>query len=1419
MKNLIQLLSILLLLICTNAFAWDPNEKLTGKKGNSTITVAAGCSPATTKSDLSLNNVRITIGTGGDMWFDGTIGGAYEVPKGSGKKCMYSGSLWLGGKDVSGQLKVAGIIYRSSGDDFWPGPLNSETAEIDPETCIRFDKHYYTKKSDIELFSSWYECNINPDCDASFEYPGYTIPSIITDWPAHGRNYDPYFEDFNLAPFYDRNKDGNYNPEDGDHPGYELNPIADCSGRKSNIYGDENLWWVTNDKGNVHTATGSASIGMEIRTQAFGFATNDEINNMTFYNYELINRSTFTLTETYFGIFADTDIGGYNDDYVGCDVMRGLGYCYNGDNQDDATNGALGYGENPPAIGIDFFEGPYQDEDNIDNAEGIGFNEALNGIGYGDGIVDNERYGMRRFVFFNRADLAASCCGDPSSGAQYYNYLRGVWLDGTKMIYGGNGHSTAGGIEADFMLPGDTDPSGWGTGGQTQEPWSEITAGNTPSDRRFVQSAGPFTLTPGAINDITVGVVWAQATSGGNEASVDLLIEADVKTQAMFDNCFRTLDGPEAPNLEIQELENKLTLFITNPNLSNNYKENYIETNAFIVPPDSIELTDETGAIIGYQRLSDQEKIDYQTYNFEGYKIYQIKNNTVDASSLDDPDKARLIYQGDLKNDITTIINYTYDQSLDIDVPQLMVDGNNEGIEHSILVTEDQFATGNKTLVNHKTYCFMAIAYAYNNFKPYSSIDPSSQKIPYLPSRKSATGVINYFCGIPHNTGIENNGTILNSEYGDGVQLTRIEGIGNGGNYLQMTQTSVDAIMAGEPWFNPNPTYEKGMGPVSVKIIDPLNVVADEFVIKFIDEGISVNQNNDTTLTWGDVSDASWMIYKKSASSSADTIKSDRTIEVGYDQIILDWGLSINILDNGNAGSGDASNGYIGANIVYDNPNNQWLSGVMDGEGQATNNWIRAGAVEEEDWVGIDDGQAYEGILSGTWAPFRLTSQANLGPMPLFIGEIVGNQVKPDASSILDSDLSNVQSVDIYFTSDKSKWTRCPVVEAHYDPANTVGSVRKGQLRDAPSVDKEGNPTTSTDASTNSADANYISATGMGWFPGYAINIETGERLNMAFSENSWLKNENGNDMLWNPTQNLVEGPFNEPRGGGMHFIYVFRNNVVDEGTDEFFNDPTNRMPAYDYGLFAHNQLDNFIKELDRDVNMVSVYKACMWTGYPLLAPNAELLSSDVKIELRVSTAYATMGTQTPISDGASLIEGTSYIVSAGPITYKGLTYERGDTIKANTDLSFATSIGDKLDVLIPTINEGLPMYQFTTEGLAPVINDAETANSVLDEIRVVPNPYYSYSSYETDKLDNRVKITNLPEKCIITIYTVNGVLIRQYKKDDPTITSIDWNLKNKANIPIAGGVYLIHVDAYELGEERILKWFGSLRPIDLDSF
>src|SRR5690606_22056092 len=150
----------------------------------------------------------------------------------------------------------------------------------------------------------------------------------------------------------------------------------------------------------------------------------------------------------------------------------------------------------------------------------------------------------------------------------------------------------------------------WGTGGVPQAPWTEETSGNAPFDRRFMQSAGPFTLQPGAVNNITVGVVWARAKTGGPFQSVEDVRRADDKTQALFDNCFRILSGPDAPDLLVQELDRELLLFIDNRSISNNYNEGYSELDPFIIAPDLLRDKDSNVVKV----FTDEEKIEYATY-------------------------------------------------------------------------------------------------------------------------------------------------------------------------------------------------------------------------------------------------------------------------------------------------------------------------------------------------------------------------------------------------------------------------------------------------------------------------------------------------------------------------------------------------------------------------------------------------------------------------------------------------------------------------------------------------------------------------------------------------------------------------------------------------------------------------------------
>ena len=128
-----------------------------------------------------------------------------------------------------------------------------------------------------------------------------------------------------------------------------------------------------------------------------------------------------------------------------------------------------------------------------------------------------------------------------------------------------------------------------------------------------------------------------------------------------------------------------------------------------------------------------------------------------------------------------------------------------------------------------------------------------------------------------------------------------------------------------------------------------------------------------------------------------------------------------------------------------------------------------------------------------------------------------------------------------------------------------------------------------------------------------------------------------------------------------------------------------------------------------------------------------------------------------------------------------------------------------------------MPLYEFEMDDIATITGDSVVAEEACEILNVVPNPYYAYSNYEFNKLHHIVKIVNLPDICTVKIYTVGGTLVRTFHKDSP-VTSIDWDLKNYAGIPIASGVYLIHIEVPGICE-RVLKWFGVVRPPDLDNF
>ena len=1437
MNNSIKKIATLYLALYTMSVVAKENVNQYGAKSavvNSKV--AAGCSPSNSRTDLDVNNVRATIMGGGDMWWD-LSDAQYEIPKGGNKNSLFAGALWIGGVDAGGQLKVAAMTYRQSGSDFWPGPLNVDNATISADECDKWDDHFKIDRSAVEEYHTRFGTD-----------PTYVIPEIILNWPAHGDQ--SLGQDEFLAPFYDVNGNGLYEPYSGDYPDYNITGNNDAAA----LYGDQTLWWIFNDKGNIHSETAADALGLEIHAQAFGFTSDNEVNDMTFYNYKIINRSTLPLNDTYFGQWVDADLGYYLDDYVGCDVTLGLGFCYNGDAEDE---GASGYGFNPPAIGVDFFQGPLADPfDGIDNNR--------------NGIIDEsgEQIIMSKFVYYNNDQTVQ---GNPSGGTDFYNYLRGIWRDNVPMTFGGDGHGAGVGAttdECNFMFPGTSDDQFVG------QEWTEQTAGNEAADRRFLQSAGPFTLQPGAVNNITTGVVWARAKSGGQTASIQLLKIYDREAQALFDNNFNILNGPDAPDLTVRELDKELIFTISNGKNSNNQNESYSEKDPYITKIFNLDPDTSTYS---------------PNYEFQGYLVYQLKSATVSVTDLDDLDKARLVFRSDINDKITGIINQYLDPILGVYTPieevasilsEGVVGSVDQGVEYSFQIKDDKFALGNTRLVNHKTYYFMSLSYGYNmaeeNSSPYdvSSPDYDGRNQPYISGRRN----IQIYSGIPHYTSPDAGGTTLQASYGDGVEITRLEGMGNGGNALELTAATINSILESPDHRAMNLTYEAGKGPIEISVVDPVKIPNGTFMLKLLEptltnEGaiafynkwslIDVETNN--TIISADLNITS--VYSKDDGGN-DVFEYDLGESNEYLEKI---GLSISISLANNPGTFPTdfeNNGLISSSIEFENVNDRWLTGLADRDDDGSSwgwglNWIRAGNImstaedplgeHEIDYYNAEDPNgAFEGAVmqtnnisfsffdiesnGGTWAPYRFASYFNDGPG---LSKAITDQVK----------LMNLNSVDIVFTNDTSKWTRSCVVEAQDDITLSIGQQEKMGLRKSPSVGKDGLP----DAS---------GTIGMGWFPGYAIDIETGERLNIIFAEDSWQTSENGTDMIWNPTSKIATealpqfestAPIGEQFSngnyllGGKHFVYVVNGNSFVKGTEDYINgsyQDVDQAPNYDKSAWIHARLFNDGPNGTNGDGKFIVFQNVSWCGIPLLSPGRTLKTdlggqkNDAKIQLRVTKPYKqyeTVAADKILDRDAVLFIDSTYVVAyKNPVTtwggkavnHDGNTYQPGENFVATTTVLASNTSADARVIEANPINLFNPTYGFNTDDIVATTGDLNVAKDAMELINAVPNPYYGNSSYEVNQLDNRVKITNLPEQATISIFTVSGTLVRKIKKDN-SVTSVDWDLKNDYGIPIASGLYIIHIrgvfwdaNAKEFVEkDKVIKWFGALRPIDMDTF
>jgi len=1306
--------------------AFGIDKPLSKTKNNSTSKqqlFKSDCSRPTAQYEMSVNNIRARILNGGDLFSEAAYITSAISPGQLPVSAIYAAGVWIGGTDRSGNLKVSAVTYQTGGFDYSAGPLDVN-GTTDKEYCDDWDKIFSVKGRNIENhIKTWQKSQPNGNFDC------YKIPDDVKYWPAQG---NPYFAkkygfelpNQSLAAFWDMNGDGRYNPCEGDYPILEDRNCINAYHEGIKIPAEINFF-IFNDAGRAHTLSGPPQMQMEVQVNAFAYESGDELNDMTFYQYKLINRAPEDLIDCYFSFWIDPDLGCYQDDYIGYDPITDMAYVYNQDAV-DGSNGAScegvnAYGYDIPIVGFDYIRGPLGSKIfKRDNSGNILYNnqgdkiliDPIPGSGLQDTLVE---LGITSFTYMENCLIGApapSSC-DPKRGEEvgFYNFMRGRLADGTPFINTVTNDTTY------HVFDGDpNDPTAW----------SMCTANLPFGDRRMLMSTGPMLMQSGSVNQLTISIITAFDIKHPCP-DISKLRYANTLAQNLFDNCFETfIVGPDAPDVLGSENDKEIVLQLTNDSLSNNFEEKYTEK----------ILT-----------VSDQYD---QFYKFEGYKIFQLVNANVTKQQLNNTSLARLVAQSDNQNNITEIFNWKNivnpDQNATEDyiwVPELKVLGSNTGIESSYSFTEDQFATGEKTIINGRNYHFMVVAYAHNNWKPFDLNDNTGQKTSYLESFKN----IKTYTFAPK---------LDISKEKQQLKVTRISGEGNPKVFLELAPGMYDKMLRND--FDGKITYITGYGPLQGKVIDESKLQNKVYRLEI------TGDFNNQRLRCAYEDDAVW---KLTDISDNVVILEDKSLTEIKEYVVEELGFAITVNQHTEPGTQIYDqNGGVGQKVEYADPNtSQWFSAVTHEQNisNSPNNFLNFVSKRPQ-----DPNLELSTLGTGYFVPFISTryepaSSFYLSPAAR---ELMGFMLISSVSSLRYRDLNNV---DIVMTSDKTKWSKCMVIESTAPDlvsSGTLGNRKNFELRNSPSIDQNGNPLND-------------GTSGFSYFPGYAVDVETGKRLNIFFGESSLytdtliningtltnlkslLKDEValGGDMIFNPSSQLViedlviRDPItNEiitlfnPRAtvaGGQHYIYVTRQEYDGCGL------MSSRLNRTAIGATASN------------LNRGKVGAAITWTSFPILAHNTKLLPlseglipNDVIIKLRVDNPY-------------------------------------GESRKYNIDRERECE----------TVSDH-PVYEFGFDNFTSFLSSVNGLESVF----LSPNPANLLQA------EIALKLYNLPIESTVSIIDINGNLVKKFlplegtteSMSGPGVTETSYNVGSNL---LRQGLNFVCIIDNKTGNIKTLKW------------
>ncbi len=234
--------------------------------------------------------------------------------------------------------------------------------------------------------------------------------------------------------------------------------------------GSQMTWSVFNDADpSQHNSWAGKTppLGIEVQQTTFAYSSASTLGNIIFVQYKLYNRGYNDIDSFHITLWSDPDLGGAQDDLVGCDTIKQHFFCYNADNDD------YQYGATPPAVGGVILFGP------IEPAPGsTAFFDR-------QAVPDYRNALMSSFTKYIGG-------ADPDTCTATFGLMTGKQVNGQPYVYNGD----------TVMFTSSGDPV-LGTG----------YLDTTPGELRMVPSFGPFSFTPGDSQQVMYALAAGQSVN------------------------------------------------------------------------------------------------------------------------------------------------------------------------------------------------------------------------------------------------------------------------------------------------------------------------------------------------------------------------------------------------------------------------------------------------------------------------------------------------------------------------------------------------------------------------------------------------------------------------------------------------------------------------------------------------------------------------------------------------------------------------------------------------------------------------------------------------------------------------------------------------------------------------------------------